>query len=379
MDNFYFDVKVALAAIPLAVLFVIACRYGKISKPAHLRYSKLSLFRHTPPSWREKLAALPKLLAYASLLCFFLALIDPHYYTLRDPEHPPMDRRGDRTPSEGIAIYLLLDASLSMGEPVTVTTSEGYRKNVTRMEMLKDVTKRFVEGDKRIGLRGRPNDLIGIVSFSRGAHVLSPLTLDHETVLSELNKLQVNRDPDQLGTSLGYAIFKTANLIAATRRFGKEVVAKGEPSYDIKNFVILLVTDGFQETNPEDFNNPLRSIEVPEAVEFAKKEGIRLYIVNIDPSIAAEQYADHRKLFQLLAQSTGGQFFYSQGSDDLSRIYAEIDKLEKSLLPPDSLKDKERLPHLYRRVSLYPYLIAIGLFLLLLAVSLETTILRVVP
>jgi Ca-activated chloride channel family protein len=308
-----------------------------------------------------------------------LALIDPHYYDLRDSDHPPRDSSGDQTPVEGIAIYLLLDSSLSMEEPVNVTTEEGYRKNVTRLEMLKEVTKRFVEGDKTLGLKGRPNDLIGVVTFSRSAQVLTPLTLDHNVVLRELNGLKVNRDQSQLGTSLGYAIFKTANLIAATRNFGGEIVEKGKPSYDIKSSVILLVTDGFQETNPEDVNNHLRSIELPDAIEFAKEQGIRIYIVNIDPSISAEKYADHRKLFQLLTESTGGKFFFSEGSRNLSQIYAEIDRLEKSLLPAQSQSDKERMPHLYQRISLYPIFIAIGLLLLVCSVILETTFLRIYP
>jgi len=378
MDNFSIDVKVALIVLPLTLLFLGACYYASFLKPAHLRFSSLKFFEHPSPSWRERAALLPKIFAYGALFFFLLALIDPHYYALRDPEHPPKNAGGDQTPSEGIAIYLLLDSSLSMGEPLTVTSPEGYRKSLTKMSQLKEVTKRFVEGDPSLGLKGRPNDLIGIVSFARSAQVLSPLTLDHATIIKQLDRLQVNKDPNQLGTSLGYAIFKTVNLIAATRHFGSEVVEKGQPSYDIKSSVILLVTDGFQETNPGDLPNPLRSMEVDEAINYAKEQGIRLYIVNIDPSITSTEYADHRKLFELLTESTGGKFFYSEGGRGLSQIYAEIDQMEKSLLPPSSV-DKESMPHLYRRVSLYPALIAIGMFLLFLSVLLETTFLRVVP
>lgn len=379
MANFYIDVKAALIALPLTVFFVIAVWYLGGWKQSRLRFSNVALFQHTPRTLRERLALLPRMLAYGALFFFLLALIDPHYYTLRNPEHPPMGESGEETPNEGIAIYLLLDNSLSMKEPLTIATPEGYRKSVTKIEMLKEMTKRFVEGDSSLGLKGRPNDLIGIVEFSRSAHVISPLTLDHSEILHELDKLNVNRDPTQLGTSLGYAIFKTANLIAATRHYAKEIGGKGEPSYDIKSSVILLVTDGFQEINPADENNPLRSIEVSDAIAYAKKEGIRVYIVNIDPSIATPEYADNRKLFQLLTESTGGKFYYNDGSHDLSQIYAQIDRLEKSLLPTHSLSDKERMPHLYRRVSFYPFLIAIGMFLLFLSVLLETMILRVVP
>lgn len=379
MDNFSIDVKAVFILLPLTFLFLGACYYASfLKREAYLRFSSLKFFEHSSPSWTERAASLPKIFAYGALFFFLAALIDPHAYALRDPEHPPKDAGGEQTPSEGIAIYLLLDNSLSMEEPLTVTSPEGYRKSITKMSLLKEVTKKFVEGDPSFGLKGRPNDLVGIVTFSRSAQVLSPLTLDHATIIKQLDRLQVNKDPNQLGTSLGYAIFKTANLIAATRHFGSEVVEKGKPSYDIKNSVILLVTDGFQETNPGDIPNPLRSMEVDEAVKYAKEQGIRLYIVNIDPAMTSSEYADHRKLFELLTESTGGKFFYTQGSRGLSQIYAEIDQLEKSLLPP-SMSDKESMPHLYRRVSFYPLLIAMGMFLLFLSVLLETTWLRVVP
>ena len=67
---------------------------------------------------------------------------------------------------------------------------------------------------------------------------------------------------------------------------------------------------------------------------------------------------------------------------NLARIYSEIDQLEKSALPLETqyiTPPKSLQPQLYRRVSFYPYLVALGMMCVLLAVVLETRVLRRVP
>ncbi len=159
------------------------------------------------------------------------------------------------------------------------------------METLRRVASEFV--------RGRPSDMLGIVSFARTASVVTPLTLDHAQVLDGLKELQVVPSQDQDGTAIGYAIYKTATLIAATEQF-----MKGK--FEIKGAAILLVTDGLQDPNPLDNENSLRNQDIPEAADYAKEQKIKLYIINIDPSITMDQFAPHRNQMRTAAESTGG-------------------------------------------------------------------------
>ncbi|MEC7839242.1 MAG: VWA domain-containing protein [Chlamydiota bacterium] len=378
MSGLYIDTT---ASLTLLIAFIIAfflwVFFKKWSKP-YFNISSLSLLILAEKTWRERFASLPRYLLLATILMFSIAYTDPHRFTSKaDTDTDNQDTK--RIATEGIAIYLVLDNSLSMSEELSLPTPSGRRKTTTKIDVLKEMTKQFVNGSSKVGLAGRKNDLIGIVSFARGAQVLSPLTLDHDDINQKLEEFAVNRDESQLGTALGYAIFKTANLIEATRHFNQASSKDSDPAYQIKNSVIVLVTDGFQETNPEDYANPLRSVDLVDAVEYAQTLGIRLYIINIDPKITSTKYSDHRKFFKLLTQMTGGNFFYVDSTRDLSNIYSEIDQLEKSTLPDHSQKEMEKMPHIYRRMSYYRIFIAIGMFFFAMFVVLQTTVFRRVP
>jgi len=74
---------------------------------------------------------------------------------------------------------LLLDVSRSMlSEDFTIG---GER--ASRIDVVKQVTERFIEG--------RPNDRIGVIAFAGRPFLVSPLTLDHTWLLSNLSRLQM--------------------------------------------------------------------------------------------------------------------------------------------------------------------------------------------
>lgn len=214
---------------------------------------------------------------------------------------------------------------------------------------------------------------------------MAPLTLDHQSILDQLAMFDIMRVKDQDGTAIGYAIFKTVNLIAATRNYAKDLMGKGKPAYEIKSSVILLVTDGLQDPNPLDNGKRWRQIDPLEAAQYAKDNNVRLYIVNVEPKLAAEEFSANRNQMKKAAELTGGRFYMVDSSANLTEIYASIDRLEKSKLPIGQELmgkmqfNKDRLPNLYNRLSLYPYLIAFGLACLLLSVLIEATLLRRVP
>lgn len=382
-DGFEFLVhKLALAA---AIAFLIAVyllwRWSSSFMRPYLFFSDVKSLASSQVSKRVILTPWVSYLKWLGLFAFLIAFIDPHFFINKHFDNLE-EQPSPYTPSpvEGIAIYLLLDQSGSMAEEVPIYSNTGPRRRMSKIALLKQVTQQFIAGDPALGLTGRPNDLIGLISFARGAEVMSPLTLDHQMILDQLSRFQAVGSRDQDGTAIGYAIYKAASLIAATRHYSQEIIDKGEPAYTIKNSVIILVTDGLQDPNPLDQGKRLRNIDIPDAAAYAKQQGIRLYIVNVEPKITTEEFAPNRRQMQRAAESTGGKLFVVNNANHLEDIYQEIDRLEKSALPlPLQDFNKEDRPDLYYRFSLYPLLIAFGLIFLLCGLLLESTLFRRVP
>jgi Ca-activated chloride channel family protein len=357
-------------------------RWRKGFEVPHLAFSDLSSFvtgkKQITWNW------LPPALLWAALGSLALAFTDPHLFIDRKYEStgsPTMPRdAGQPPPTEGIAIYLVLDRSGSMYEKVLSRSPTGGRRQISKIDLVKEMTSKFIQGDPSIGLSGRPNDLIGLIFFARAANVETPLTLDHGVVLQQLSKYNIIGQMDQDGTGIGYALFKTANLIAATRRYSQELVQKGEPAYSIKNSVIILLTDGLQDPNPLDKGKRLRNIDIPEAAAYIKEQGVRLYVVTVDPELSTEKYLPYRHILQRATESTGGRYFMLEGSNNLDQIYREIDRLEKSAIPVQFTEiNKNERPDLYHRISFYPYLIVLGLICLFCSILLDTVLLRRIP
>jgi len=346
-----------LLFVPLFGLFLFALwlwssRYRQPSADfSTLKYLK-------PASWRGKL---PTWLSWGGLALLLLAFLDLHWMLPREGRPNPQGGA-----FEGIGIYLILDQSGSMSDPV----STGGKP---KFELLKQYTRAFIQG--------RQNDLLGMIAFARGAHVIVPLTLDHRALIEALNELQVDNDPEQEGTGIGYAIFKTAQIIDATKQYAEKLPAEQRPAYDIKSTAMILVTDGLQDPSDKDKGKRFRTMDIPEAAAYAKQAGIHLYIVNVDPQFGTAQYAPNLHQMERAAESTGGKFFLaSSSSSSLGEIYRSIDQLEKSHFqsPLESLP-KEKLPRYFKRVSFYPELIVAGLLALLAALLLRGTTSKVFP
>ncbi len=335
-------------------------------KPS-VAFSQVKNFEKLPSNWKVKLAAIPKWLYLTALTCFLFAFIDPHFVSTKDLSKQQMVN-GKRTtiPTEGIALYLVLDQSGSMAQKVLTRSSDGNRLYMPKIDLLKTLTEQFIHDHS--------NDLIGLISFARVPRVLVPLTLDQSILIDELNQLKVVTNPENDGTALGYALFKAANLITATRHYANELSLDGTTQYDIKSAIIVAVTDGMQDPSHLDKGNRLRTLELDEAAQFAKSQNIRLYIVNIDPIFATEEFAPHRRQLQTITQLTGGQFYLANEGQDLQQIYKNINALEKGKIPQLAVPSEN-----IRRFSFYPYLIAAGLICFLAACLLDSIYFRVIP
>lgn len=328
----------------IAVLLLAAALFF-LKKPLKPSYAFTHLADLDPAhiSLRARLSKLPMGLTWLALALLLIAFSNPY---LNELQPVPQEIY-----KEGIAIYLVLDHSGSMLENVQGET-------ITKLDLLKKMTAQFIEE--------RPNDMIGIVAFARSADPLTPLTLDHADVLQQLQKIAKVPDIQQEGTAIGYAIYKTVNLIEATRHFTKE-----KQGYDLKDSIIVLVTDGFQDPNPLDLGNKLRTMSMQDAAAYAKQEKVKVYIINVEPKMTSPPYAPYARVMQRVAEVTGGKLFLASDPKALQEVYQEINRLQKSPL---------NLPSgAYIRHYLYPALIACAMGLLCLALILDTTWLRRAP
>lgn len=349
----------------LALAFVFALARLTASR----RHGPYMGYSHTSDlplesSFRTHFAHLPRYLLFLALACFLLAWLDPSV-RLSQPAPAGGPPPVPKAPSKGIAIYLLLDQSGSMNQ------KSPPRNGPTKLAAMKKATQEF--------LAGRPHDLIGLIAYARAATVLSPLTLDHDELSRQIDALTTVTKPEQDGTGIGYALFKTVNMIVATREFAEQLARQGKPSYTIKNAVVVLVTDGFQSPNALDKGKWLRTMGMEEAAAFAQANHVKLYLINVEPHLASDEFAPHRRLLERVAQTTGGAFFLASSADNLQEIYAHIDQLEKSPLPLESQLQVHQAPTPPPRLHLFPWFLGIGLSAFFLSVVLNATLLRQVP
>lgn len=354
-----FSIDFFSSAIAIGILFItyFGLRWKQTFPFPHWKFSQLSSLRSQYKGLATFLAPFTDRLLWVAWGLLLLAFLDPHFMVKKPLSES--QEQAMKNPTEGIAIYLDIDQSGSMKEKIN--------RKQSKIELVKQVVSEFIEG--------RPNDMIGLITFARAATVQAPLTLDHEDILKKLSAINVVPTRDQDGTSIGYALYKTASLIVATRHYAEDLIARGQPAYDIKNSVIILATDGLQDPNPLDKGKRLRNMEIPDAAQYIKEQGIRLYVILVEPKLATEEYAPYRHMMQRVTEMTGGKFYMIDSSGNLSDIFHQIDQLEKSALP--ALQEKS--PNLYRRISLYPYLIALALICLLGYAIFETVLIRRVP
>jgi Ca-activated chloride channel homolog len=357
---------------------------------AHLLFSSLDSLGEGQ-SWRVKLAFIPPLCKLMTMGLFLFALADPRWVIEEKgeapPQPPPLEEESVEEipiPREGIALYFLLDRSGSMAQEVDLPLQGGGRRRLQRIELLKQLTRKFIQGDEAFELAGRAQDMIGLIGFARVAQVETPLTLDHQSLLQRLEKMRVVRYRQEDGTAIGYGLFKTVNLIAATKHYAEQLNREGRPAYEIKSQVVVLITDGMQNPHPLDQHHELRSISLAKAADYAKEKGVRVYIINVEPAIRFVQFRAAREEQELAANVTGGKYYIADDSATLTEIYREIDQLERSQLPQKFIAKGRVVQNgapkepgtILRTESWAPALILSGMATLLIGLLLSATLFR---
>lgn len=349
-------------ASPLALLLLLGLpplyyvsHYRR--RGATLRFSATALVAAAGTSTRQRLEPLLPALRFLALTLLIVALA-----------RPQQGQEQVRDLSKGIAIEMVLDRSGSMAEEMDF---EG--KTLNRLEVVKRVFDEFVQGNKE-GLDGRPNDLIGLVTFARYADTIAPLTLGHGALSELVENVRLVQTREEDGTAVGDALALAAARLKTAEEAQLRVNAERGNDYEIKSKIIILLTDG---QNNRGTNTPA------EAAQMAKEWGIKIYSIGIGnaPNNGTVQtpfgaFPTRQRspldegTLRSLAELTGGIYRRADSAEGLREIYEEIGELEKS--------EVTSLRYLDYQERFVPFALA-GLLLLLLETVLRNTWLRKHP
>ena len=333
------------AALLLLLLLPLLYVHRQRQRPAAIAYSTVQELYALQPSvltWVRR--ALP-LLRVLVLILVIVALA-----------RPQKGLEATKVYSEGIAMVMVVDISGSMA--ALDLQLDGQPSN--RLQVVKQTFRHFVQGGvKHLG--GRPGDLIGMITFARYADSISPLTLDHDTLLALLDQVDIVTLPEEDGTAIGEAI-----------ALGIERLRHSTA----KSRVMILLTDG---------SNNAGATEPVQAAQIAKALGIKIYAIGTgtrglapvpvptrDGQMVLRQmpvFIDEQTLEEI-ATITAVKYFRATYGDTLEVIYAEIDRLEKTANVAEQYQDY---------VEYFPLFVLPGLALLLLEVVLINTRLRTIP
>lgn len=343
----------------LLTLPFLAWRLFAPQRKSAVRFSSLKMVKDLSPTIRQRLTWLPRLLTLAAILFIILGLARPRE-----------GREQKVTTSEGIAIEMVVDRSGSMQAMDFKINDE----HVDRLTAIKKVAGDFVEGKEE--LDGRFNDLVGLITFAGYADGITPPTLDHAHLVSQLNHTQIVTSRNEDGTAIGDAISLAVEKLNALDARSDEKV---------KSKVIILLTDG---------ENNAGVVEPIQAAELAETLGIKVYTIGVGtkgeaPVPVTDPFSGKKVVqwmpvnideatLQKVADLTHGKYFRATDTDSLEKIYEEIDALEKTKVEAQHYTDyRELAVQPYRAGSLYvPPLLLIAFGLLLVRFVLEQTWLR---
>lgn len=320
----------------LLLVPLLAFLKGKFGGTAGVTFSSTDALRRLGHRRRSRSGAFLAALSYFALASFLIAL-----------SRPQLGREITRVQASGVDIMLVLDVSRSMlAEDFSIGASRA-----NRLEVTKKVTEQFI--------RKRPNDRIGIIAFAGRPYLVSPLTLDHDWLIQNLDRIQIGLVED--GTAIGSAIASAANRLK---------------DKDAKTKLIVLLTDG---------DNNAGKVMPLTAAEAAKALGIRIYTIGAgtvgeapfpftDPfgrTVYRNVPVDFKEdTIRDIAKIANGIAFRATDTKSLEKIFTEIDKLEKSKVEVEKIAQ-------YR--DLFPWFVGAGIAFLGLEILLSQTLWRRLP
>lgn len=277
-----------LVYIPLIAQYIYASRN---SRPT-MGISTIAAFKTKGTPWRATARHAMFVLRMAAVGCLIIILA-----------RPQISDNWRTKSTEGTDIIMALDVSSSM-------LARDF--NPDRMEAAKNMANRFIDG--------RPDDNIGVVIFAGESLTGLPMTVDHDAVKNYISGIKLGMIED--GTAIGDGIATSINRLLGGRAKSKS---------------IILLTDGSNNTGVV---TPL------DAAAIAKEKGIKIYTIGVGTYGTAmvpaymdalgniqyerQQVVIDENTLKSIAKQTGGQYFRATDEKSLGKVFAEIDKLERT-------------------------------------------------
>jgi Ca-activated chloride channel homolog len=319
MTFIWMDMLWLLLIVPVLVLAYLWLQRRK--KKTALRYAHLGLVKQAlgkGPGWRRHVPPLLLLLAIAVLIA---AVARPAaVVTLA---------------SSRATVILAMDVSGSM---------RALDIEPSRIEASQAAAKTFIAN--------QPADVqIGIVAFASAALLVQPPTMDRDLLTTAINSFDLRR-----GTAVGAGVLVSLATIFPDETF--DIEGSGDPRDQLgrrsggsnlpgaasrslddpepapqaehvpvepgsyENAVIILLTDGATTTGPD----PIA------AGRLAADYGVRVYTVGFGSAAGDVVDFGGRSMrarldvpaLQTIAETTAGEYFEAQSSDDLARVYDSL-------------------------------------------------------
>jgi Ca-activated chloride channel family protein len=294
----------------------------RVHRPA-LAGSGMGASGSVPRSAALKTLWLPPALFYLALALMIAALARPQWGTRRMVVN-----------TSGINIILAIDLSESMA---ALDFKQGGNI-INRLEAVKSVVRDFI--------KHRKGDRIGMVVFGSAAYTQLPLTQDYNTITTMLKSLQIGAAgrSTAIGDAIGISLKRLEDIKS-------------------KSNIIILLTDG--RSNSGEF-------EPRATAAIAREKGVKIYTIGVGgtgraPFLINDPIFGQRYIYQQadidettlkdVAAQTGGSYFRAQDLEELQKIYATIDKLEKTKVKMKTFAD-------YNELYIYLLLPAFGLLAL---------------
>ena len=320
----------------LALLPLLALLRGRRGEVATVKYSSVNIARQVARETRSRAGRWQMPLALLALTLLIVGLA-----------RPQLGRSTSTVEASGVDMILAMDCSGSMealdfkvdGEPVN------------RLDVVKSVVSKFIDA--------RPNDRIGLVGFAGAPYLVSPLTLDHDWLQQNLDRVKIGSVED--GTAIGSALATSVNRL------------REQPS---KSKIVVLLTDG---------QNNAGKVMPETAAQAAKALGVKVYTIAAGvrgeaPVPVTDVFGNKRlamakvdvdeDTLKKIAAETGGKFFRATDTQSLKDIYAEIDRLEKT---------KHQLKNFEHHTELFAWIIVPALAVLGIGAGLGHTRFRRLP
>jgi len=307
-------------------------------------FSNTAVLRTLPYTFTQYLAPFVPYLLYLGIALWIVALARPQF-----------GQEEYRVRAEGIAIIVCIDRSGSMAA-VDFTL---HQQPANRLEVVKQTLRDFIRGNG--SLSGRTDDQIGLLAFGGYVDAHCPLTLDHATLLTMLDQIQL---PEQIAREWDHPLERQLLMEEGATAIGDALAIAVDRLKDAeaKSKVILFLSDGEQTFGV---------LSPMEGAEIAQTFGIKIYTIGIGSNgeapyvtmdrfgrrqVEMRQVSMDEQVLQDIAELTGGRYFNARNTAALEGVYAAIDQLETTT-------HEGRVYTQYAELFRYPLLIGSGLIL----------------